>query len=97
MGTVINVATVLVGSLLGIVLHSRFSDRLKDQMLQGIGLVTILIGVQMGLKSENILYPLAGILIGGMIGYVLKLELGLERLAAILGERFAKKSNSANF
>lgn len=97
MGTIINVITVLVGSLLGIVLQSRFSERLKNQMLQGIGLVTILIGVQMGLKSENILYPLAGILIGGIIGYALKLEVGLERLAASLGERFAKNSDSANF
>ncbi len=97
MGTVINVATVLVGSLLGILLQSKFSEKLKDQMLQGIGLVTILIGVQMGLKSENILYPLAAVLIGGMIGFALNLELGLERLAHVLGERFSKNTDSANF
>jgi len=97
MGTVLNVITVLIGSSIGLLVQSRFSDNLKQQMLQGIGLVTILIGVQMGLKSDNILYPLAGILLGGMLGHALKLEERLDRLAAFFGERFATKTDSARF
>ncbi len=89
MGTVINVLTVFAGSLIGLMVQSRFSDDLKQQMLHGIGLVTILIGVQMGLKSENILYPLAGILIGGILGHLLKLDYYLDTLAKFLGKRFA--------
>ena len=97
MGTVLNVITVLIGSSIGLLVQSRFSENLKNQMLQGIGLVTILIGVQMGLKSENILYPLAGILLGGMLGHLLKLEEHLDHLAAYLGKRFASKEDSARF
>lgn len=97
MGTVLNVITVLLGSAIGLLVQSRFSDKLKQQMLQGIGLVTILIGIQMGLKSENILYPLAGILIGGMIGYALKLDFHLDNTAKFLGNRFAKENDSGNF
>jgi len=48
------VATVFLGSLLGLLIRSRISEGMKDQILNGIGLVTILIGVQMGLKTENI-------------------------------------------
>ncbi len=97
MGTVLNVITVLIGSSIGFLVQSRFSENLKKQMLQGIGLVTILIGVQMGLKTENILYPLAGILLGGMLGHLLKLEEHLDHLAAYLGKRFASKADSARF
>lgn len=97
MGTVINVITVLLGSMIGYLVQYRFSDSLKQQMLHGVGLVTILIGIQMGLKSENILYPLAAIMIGGMVGYGLKLEQRLEHLAKFLGDRFAKETDSAKF
>ncbi len=97
MGTVLNVITVLIGSSIGFLVQSRFSENLKNQMLQGIGLVTILIGVQMGLKSENILYPLAGILLGGILGHLLKLEGHLDHLAAFLGKRFVSKADSARF
>lgn len=97
MGTVLNVLTVLIGSTIGFFVQSRFSENMKQQMLQGIGLVTILIGVQMGLKSENILYPLAAILLGGMLGHVLQLEERLNNLAAFLGNRFTTKTDSARF
>ena len=97
MGTVLNVITVLIGSTIGYLVQSRFSENLKQQMLQGIGLVTILIGVQMGLKTENILYPLAGILLGGILGHLLKLEEHLDHLAVYLGKRFASQADSARF
>jgi len=97
MGTVINVITVLLGSIIGYLVQYRFSDSLKQQMLQGVGLVTLLIGIQMGLKSENILYPLAAIMIGGMVGYGLKLEQRLDQLAKFLGDHFAKGTDSTKF
>lgn len=97
MGTLLNIATVLAGSTIGLIVQSRFSDQLKQQMLQGIGLVTILIGIQMGLKSENILFPLAGMLLGGMLGYALRLEQHLDNLGVVLGKRFAKNNDSGTF
>ena len=97
MGTVLNVLTVLIGSTIGFSVQSRFSESLKNQMLQGIGLVTILIGVQMGLKSENILYPLAAILLGGILGHLLNIQGRLDSLAAYLGKRFSSETDSARF
>ncbi len=94
MGTVINVITVFIGSLLGLLIRSRISEGMKRQILNGIGLVTILIGVQMGLKTENILIPLGGLLIGGILGYLLKIESGLDNLGESLKKRFAGKNNA---
>ncbi len=97
MGTVINVITVLIGSTIGYFVQSRFSEQLKQQMLQGIGLVTVMLGVQMGLKSENILIPLGGILIGGMLGFWMKWEERLNQFAGYLGNRFAGEGDSDRF
>ncbi len=96
MGTVINVITVVLGSALGLLIRSRISEELKKHILNGIGLVTILIGVQLGLKSENILIPLGGLLIGGIIGYLIKIEKALENAADSLKKRFSGK-NSIGF
>ena len=97
MGTVINVITVLIGSTIGYFAQARFSEQLKLQMLQGIGLVTILIGVQMGLKTENILIPLGGILVGGMLGFWMKWEEGLHQFAERLGKKFAGEGDTDRF
>ncbi|MGD9898428.1 MAG: DUF554 domain-containing protein [Calditrichaceae bacterium] len=98
MGTVINVITVLIGSAIGYFLRSKFSDSLRQQMLYGIGLVTILLGIQMGLKTENILIPLGGLLLGGIFGHFIKVDKGLENFAAVLKNRFADKiDGNGNF
>jgi len=97
MGTVINVLAVFLGSTIGYFLQARFPEKLKEHMLQGIGLVTILIGIQMGLKSEQILYPLGGILLGGMAGFALKLEERLDQLGSYLSKRFSTDNDNGNF
>jgi len=66
-------------------------------MLQGIGLVTILLGLQLGLKTENILIPLSGVLIGGLIGYFLKIDEGLNKLGENLGNRFSGAEGNSRF
>lgn len=97
MGTVINVIAIIMGSLLGLALQSRFSQALKDLMIQGIGLVTILLGIQLGLKTGNILIPFGAILIGGAVGYFLRLDERLDFLSKALEKRFARKDENSRF
>jgi uncharacterized membrane protein YqgA involved in biofilm formation len=96
MGTIINVIAVFLGSLLGLLVRSKITEELKIHILNAIGLVTILIGVQMGLNTENILIPLGGLLLGGIIGHFAKIEKGIDFLAEALKNRFADK-NSIGF
>jgi len=51
----------------------------------------------MGLKTENILIPMGGILLGGIIGYLLKLDFRLDSLGDKMGERFSKDSADSRF
>lgn len=67
-GTWINVGTVLLGGGIGLLLGSRLSERLRETVMQGIGVITVIIGLQMALSTGNILIVLGSMLAGGVLG-----------------------------
>ncbi len=83
-GTIVNTIAVIVGSLIGIMLHKNFPDRIKLIVFQGIGLATLVIGMQMAFKVQNLLVLIFSILIGGIIGEAVNLEFYFEKFAAFL-------------
>lgn len=74
LGTLVNTLAVLVGSTLGLLLQRNFPENIRTISFQGIGLCTLLIGMQMALQVENILLLIVSILIGGAIGEALRLH-----------------------
>ena len=90
-GTWINVATVLVGGLLGLLLGHKIPDSLRKTVTAGLGLFTIGLGLQFFLKTEQPLIPLGSLLIGGLLGEWWKIEEGLQRLGAWLEKRFSQQ------
>ena len=84
-GTFINVGTILAGTLIGVLLHGRLSAELQRRVLDGLGLVTLVIGVDLALawRDTNALYVLGGVLLGGLVGEAL----GIERRLAAFGDR----------
>ncbi len=87
-GTLLNIAAVLLGGLIGLAFGSRFSERARQTILSGMGLFTAAIGVRMFLETQNPLYPLGGIVLGALIGEGLQIEEALARLGAWLEARF---------
>ncbi len=83
-GSLVNAAAIIGGSLIGVMLHSRFPERIRQIVFQGLGLSTIVIGMQMALKVQDILILIFSILIGGIIGELLRLDTLFERLAGRL-------------
>lgn len=88
-GTLLNAATVLVGGLLGTWLGDRLPDRLRENLVRGVGLFTLVMGVKFALETGNLLYLLGSILVGGLVGTALGIERGLERIGAALQRRTA--------
>ena len=78
-GTIVNVVAVLVGSGIGLAIGNRLPERLQRVITTGLGLSTLLIGMQMALKVQNLLVVIASMVIGGVIGELLRIETGLER------------------
>ena len=108
MGTIVNVATVVVGALLGIALGNRIPERTKETVTSVLGLFTIVIGglsvVSMNsaaLKSEvgssAMIVVLASLLVGAVLGTWLQIEYRLEQFATWIRGRFAGTGDAARF
>lgn len=89
LGTVINVAAVVAGSALGVSVGSRLPERIRETVLHGLGLLTLLVGLQMALKTENILIVMGAVLTGGILGEVFRIHDRLERLGVFLQMKLA--------
>jgi hypothetical protein len=86
-GTIINTIAVLVGGTFGAFLGSRLPDRIRQTVIHGVGLMTLIVGMQMALKTENILIVLGSVLIGGILGEWWRIDDGLDRLAGWLEQK----------
>ena len=90
-GTFINVATIVVGSILGLLLQQIFTSEIETIVFQAIGLGTILIGIKMALKLPDgyMLVIIFSLILGGIFGELINLDdwmLGLsEKLKNSLG------------
>ena len=86
-GTLINMGAVFVGSMIGLALGSKLPEKIRLIVFQGLGLVTLLIGMQMALKVINPLILIFSVLIGGIIGESLDIENWLRRVGEFLKKR----------
>ena len=89
-GTFINVGTILLGTLLGSLLGHRLPEGLQHRVLAGLGLATLVLGVDDALawRHTNALYVIGGVLLGGLAGEALRIEDRLAGLGDALQRRF---------
>lgn len=90
-GTLINIVAVLVGGGLGTLLGSRLPARVRETVMHGIGLVTLMVGVHLTLKTQNTLIVLGSILVGAILGEWWRIDVGLEAISARLRERVSRR------
>jgi uncharacterized membrane protein YqgA involved in biofilm formation len=105
-GTLVNVATVLVGATLGVILGNRLPVRTRDVVTDALGLVTLLIAGTSAVavldpdlahavgSSAPMLIVLGSLLIGGIVGSLLRLESRVESFGAWLQGRLSGDTGS---
>ncbi len=93
LGTMINVGSIVAGSLVGASVGSRLPERVRQTVLNGLGLLTLLVGLQMALGTRNVMIVLGAILVGGILGEAIGLQDGLERLGTFLQSLLSKDRN----
>jgi hypothetical protein len=86
-GTVINVLTVLLGGTLGTLLGNRLPERMRETIMHALGLLTMVIGFQLSLETTNILVVLGSLLLGGLLGELLRIERGIDQVGQWLERR----------
>lgn len=87
--TLLNAAVVVIGGGIGAALGDRLPARIRDGVLAAIGLVTLVVGMQSAVVTQNIVIPLLALTFGTVIGELIEIERRLESVGVRLRERFA--------
>ena len=108
LGTLINVLAIVLGTIIGVLVGNRLSEKTSRVVTDGLGLVVLVLGGLnvMSLLDEELVSAVAtgipllivigAILIGGIIGSALQIEQRLEKLGAFLQKKFAKKGSKGS-
>ena len=99
-------AAIVIGSGIGVIAGSRLPDRTRDLISQALGLVVLVVAAlnvaalfdaewidDVG-SSAPILIVLASVVIGGVIGSLLRIEQRLEGIGGWLQTRFSRSSGT---
>jgi uncharacterized membrane protein YqgA involved in biofilm formation len=93
-GTILNIVTVLVGGGLGVLLGGRLPERMRETVMHGLGLVTLVVGIHLTLETQNILLVLVSVLIGAVLGEWWRIDVGLERVSGWLRDCVARHASA---
>jgi hypothetical protein len=94
LGTIVNGLLIIIGTILGKLLN-RIPDSMKVTVMYAIGLSVMVLGLQMGFKSENFLIVILSLVIGAVVGEILKLEEKLNDLGQWLEKRMGSNGNGS--
>jgi uncharacterized protein len=107
LGTLLNVAAILVGSAIGVLFGGRLPERTNRTVTDALALVVLVIGglnivslqdasyVEAVGSGFTLLIVLAALLLGGIIGSLARIEERLEAFGAWLQSRFVRGGSTA--
>lgn len=108
LGTLINVVAVLVGAGLGMLAGHRLPERVRDVVTDCLGLVTLLVAILSALdvtspalaetvgQGAPVLVVLGSLLVGGIVGSLLRIEERLESLAGAVQRLVHRRGGAAD-
>ncbi|MCP3177864.1 DUF554 domain-containing protein [Desulfuromonas sp. KJ2020] len=88
-GTLVNVVAIIVGCVIGRSLGHLLSDRVRNTLMCALGLAVLLIGLQLALQSQQPMIPIGSLILGGLVGELVRLEHRLELFGEYLQKRFS--------
>jgi uncharacterized protein len=94
LGTIVNGICIIIGTLLGVFLH-RIPENMKGTVMKAIGLAVVVLGLQMGLKSENFLIVIISLALGAAWGEWMNLEDKLNAVGTWLEKKLGSKKETS--
>lgn len=95
LGTLVNGLLIIIGVLIGKLLN-RIPESMKTTVMYAIGLSVIVLGLQMGLKSENFLIVIISLVMGAVLGELMQLEEKLNQLGLWLENKIGSSKMGSN-
>ena len=96
LGTWVNVAAVLIGGSIGLLIKKGLPTSLADTLMKGIGLCTVYLGITGSLEGRDPLKLILSVVLGALVGEGLDLDGRVQRLGEWVERRFSQKSGGVS-
>lgn len=96
-GTLINSGAIVLGGSIGIMVHSRLSEKFKCVIFQALGLVTSILGISMALKTQNFIIIVLSIVLGSITGQMIDIDTKIHKLVARLTRKQSGNISTEGF
>lgn len=95
-GVLVNVLTVILGSSIGLLFKKGIPEKVSQAAMTGLGACTLYIGISGSLSGENVLILIAAVVLGAIVGTLLNIDGGINRLAEKVESRFKKDGENVS-
>lgn len=95
-GTIVNSVAVIIGGVLGLVFKKGISEKVKDSVFKAVGLITAYIGISGSLCGKNTLIVVVSMVLGTVIGELIDLDKGVNKIGNVLERKFSKNKEDNN-
>ncbi|NLL31456.1 MAG: DUF554 domain-containing protein [Clostridiales bacterium] len=92
LGTIVNCLAIIIGSIIGLTIKGKISNKVRVTIMNGLGLCTLYIGLSGALEGKNTLIMIISIALGALIGELIDIDGKLTNL----GEMIERKANKGN-
>lgn len=90
----VNALTVILGSTLGVLLNKHLKEEYTKTVIACMGICTMVIGITGAIVTSNIIIVVVCLVVGTVIGELLKLEQRLDNVGNWLKSKLPQKGNS---
>lgn len=93
-GTIVNVGTVILGSLIGLLLKKGIPTRFSDSIMKAVALCVIYIGIDGCMQGEKTLVTIISMAVGALLGELLKLDDRINSLGRKIENKVSKNKEN---
>ena len=99
LGTLVNCAAIVAGSLLGLLFKNGIPEKYNKTVMQAVALAVMLVGLRSALACDDLMMIIVSVCLGALAGEWIGIEARLKQLGDFLESKMAKDNNgfSAGF
>ena len=94
LGVIINSVAVVIGSLIGLLFKNKISDKVSKPVMIGLGVCILYIGISGSLVGEQVLIAITSIVLGVIVGTILKIDDAVNKLGNKIEQKFKKENET---
>lgn len=91
MGVIINVIAIVIGTMIGLFLKRGMSEKMSSHIMQGLALITFIIGLKGSLVDQDMILLIVSVSLGGYLGEMMQLEENIRKFAEWVQDKLSKE------